>query len=44
MGIHPLLADSVSDKELALMDFKEQLSKFKPKQSVLEIGIIKTKD
>jgi len=42
--IHPDLVSQIDDKEAALMDFKEQLSNFKPRQSVLETMIIKTND
>lgn len=42
--IHPTLVSQIDDKEAALMDFKEQLSNFKPRQSVLETMIIKTND
>lgn len=44
MTIHPSLTDQVDEKEQALACFKNQLSKFKPKQSVLEIGIGKSQD
>ena len=39
MAIHPTLLDQVDEKEHALLNFKDQLSKFKPKQSVLEVNI-----
>ena len=42
--MHPSLLDQVDDKEQALAAFKAQLSKFKPKQSVLEVAINKTQD
>ena len=42
--MHPCLLDQVDDKEQALATFKAQLSKFKPKQSVLEVAITKTND
>ena len=42
--VHPDLVSQIDDKEAALMDFKEQLSNFKPRQSVLETMIIKTND
>ena len=44
MLVHPNLIDQVDDKEEALASFKDQLSKFKPKQSVLEQSIIKSQD
>jgi len=43
-AIHPLLANTVDKIEVDLMNFKEQLAGYKPKQSVLEIGITKTND
>lgn len=43
-AIHPLLARNVDKVEEDLMEFKEQIRNFKPKQSVLEIGITKTND
>lgn len=42
--IHPLLASKVDEAEEELDRFKESLKSFKPKQSVLEIGLIKTMD
>jgi len=42
MAIHPTLLNQVDEKEQALLSFKAQLSKFKPKQSVLEVVIGKT--
>ena len=42
MAVHPTLIDQVDEKEQALLNFKEQLSKFKPKQSVLEVAITKS--
>ena len=42
IGIHPLLVDSVDEKEADLMEFKAALSAFKPKASVLELNIIKS--
>ena len=44
IAVHPCLLDQVDDKEQALATFKAQLSKFKPKQSVLEVAITKTND
>ena len=44
IAVHPSLLDQVDDKEQALAAFKAQLSKFKPKQSVLEVAINKTQD
>ena len=44
VAVHPALLDQVNDKERALATFKDQLSKFKPKQSVLEIVIGKSLD
>jgi hypothetical protein len=44
IAIHPLLADKIDAKEEALNQFKSQLSSFKPKHSVLEMGIAKTAD
>ena len=42
--VHPLCISEVDEKEAKLMEFKEALGAYKPKQSVLEIGIIKTQD
>lgn len=44
IAIHPLLKQSIDDKEDALIQFKEKLSNFKPKHSALEMGIEKTKN
>ena len=41
MKVHPSLVHLVDEKQEALRDFKDQLSKFKPKQSVLEVVINK---
>ena len=43
-SVHPLLKSSIDNKEEALIAFKNELSTFKPKQSVLEIKIAKTND
>jgi hypothetical protein len=40
--IHPLCANEITEKEAKLMEFKEALGNYKPKASVLEIGIAKT--
>jgi len=42
--VHPKLITKVDQHEEELDHFKESLSKFKPKQSVLEIGLIKSMD
>jgi len=42
VGIHPCLLKEIDEKEEALMDFKLQLTAFKPKQSVLETSIVKS--
>jgi ATP-dependent RNA helicase DDX54/DBP10 len=42
--IHPLLAVKVDPAEEELDNFKESLRQFKPRQSVLELGLIKTLD
>ena len=42
--VHPMLLTKVDAHEEELDQFKESLSKFKPKQSVLEIGLIKAMD
>jgi hypothetical protein len=42
--VHPMLLTKVDSHEEELDQFKESLSKFKPKQSVLEIGLIKAMD
>ena len=42
--IHPLCANEITEKEAKLMEFKEALGNYKPKASVLEIGIAKTQD
>lgn len=42
--IHPILLDKVDKNEQYLMNFRESLKTYKPKQSTMEIGIIKTKD
>jgi len=44
MAVHPALVEQVDDKARALIDFKAQLSKFKPRQSVLEVAIAKSQD
>jgi hypothetical protein len=44
VGIHPLIADKIDGREEALNEFRSQLSKFKPKQSVLELGIVNSKN
>ena len=44
INIHPSLATKIDEKEEALNQFKSLISNFKPKQSVLEMGIIKTND
>jgi hypothetical protein len=44
IGIHPALLSKVDEKEEAMNEFKNLVSNYKPKQSVLEIGIVKTKD
>ena len=44
LHIHPILTNLIDEKEEALMDFKDELSKFKPKMSVLETAIVKTND
>jgi hypothetical protein len=43
-AVHPMLKSLIDDKEEALIAFKTELTKFKPKQSVLEIKIAKTND
>ena len=42
--VHPMLLAKLDSHEEELDHFKESLSKFKPKQSVLEIGLIKSMD
>ena len=42
--IHPMLLSQIDNKEQALVDFKNQISQFKPKQSILELKIAKTLD
>mmetsp|Transcript_41812 Transcript_41812/g.63890 ORF Transcript_41812/g.63890 Transcript_41812/m.63890 type:complete len:296 (+) Transcript_41812:795-1682(+) len=42
--IHPLLMDKVDEKEEVLMKFRESLKNYKPRQTCLEIGMIKAKD
>jgi hypothetical protein len=44
LAIHPSLTSSVDAKEEALNEFKNLISNFKPKQSVLELGIVKSND
>lgn len=44
IAIHPALLAKVDQKEEALNQFKSLISSFKPKQSVLEIGISKSMD
>ena len=39
-----MLATKVAQHEEELDQFKESLSRFKPKQSVLEIGLTKSMD
>jgi len=42
--VHPMLLTKLDSHEEELDHFKESLSKFKPKQSVLEIGLIRAMD
>ena len=42
--IHPLLIQNIDEKEQTLIDFREQLKTYKPKQCNLEVGIQKAKD
>jgi len=42
--IHPMLVDTVDEKEQMLIDFKESVKNYKPKQAALHIGILKTRD
>ena len=42
--VHPMLLTKVDSHEEELEQFKDSLSKFKPKQSVLELGLIKAMD
>ena len=44
MCVHPSLISQVDEKEMALIAFKDKLSNFKPKQSVLEVVINKSQD
>ena len=45
INVHPMLAEEhIDEKDRALNEFKVQVSNYKPKASVLEIGILKTKD
>lgn len=44
VAIHPSMVSEIDEKEIALMDFKQQLEKFKPKMSVLETTIVKSND
>ena len=44
VAIHPCLIKEIDEKEEALMDFKQQLTQFKPKQTVLETNIVKSND
>lgn len=41
---HPLLQTEIDETEEEAMKFKESLKAYKPKQSALEVGIIKTHD
>jgi ATP-dependent RNA helicase DDX54/DBP10 len=42
--VHPMLVNKVDSHEEELDNFKESIRQFKPKQSVLEIGLIKSMD
>jgi hypothetical protein len=42
VSIHPMVHGKVDEDEEALMNFRESIKNYKPKQSVLEIGIAKT--
>jgi hypothetical protein len=42
--VHPMLITKVDSHEEELDNFKESIRLFKPKQSVLEIGLIKSMD
>ena len=44
VAVHPCLTSLIDDKEEALIAFKADLGKFKPKQSVLEIKIAREND
>ena len=44
VAIHPQLLEMIDPRDVALNDFKQQLSAYKPKQSVLEINIVKSQD
>ena len=44
INIHPLLIEELGEGEAQLMAFKDQLSQFKPKASVLEQNIMKSPD
>ena len=42
--IHPLLANSMEQKDVNLMNFREGIKNYKAKVCGLEVGIRKTKD
>ena len=42
--IHPMLLAKVDKGEQIMMDLRTKLKNYKPRQSSLEIGIIKSKD
>ena len=42
VGVHPMMLKDLEENEEELMQFRENLKNFKPKQSVLEIGIKKS--
>jgi hypothetical protein len=44
INIHPLLIEELGEGEAQLMAFKDKLSAFKPKASVLEQNIMLSKD
>ena len=44
IGVHPKLVDQVDAKESYLDDLRQAVSAYKPKNSCLEIGIMKSKD
>jgi hypothetical protein len=44
IAVHPCLTHLIDEKEEALIAFKQELSTFKPKMSLLELKITQGKD
>lgn len=44
LSVHPSFVDELDNADQFLMEFKQAVSNYKPKQSCLEIGILKTRE